>query len=290
MRGDKNHFRKGLFISIVFHLLLVALLALGVGKNGQISPERSIEVSLSTDISRGEKKAKPAPSAHSQKPREKTEKIKKTPEKQTKPSKKEKAKPKQTAKKEKPKKTQKTKPKPSVPPEKPTVRSKETETPSKTTAEKSKPSTEKSEPDTEKKGSDGKEEVIRNIRKESVLSGIRKSAESGPPETASQKSNPGLISLVLDVYYSKISKQIKQNLILPLNIDSDMFLAAQVNFYMSENGEVYNVGIERSSGNVKFDSYCVKAVNNASPLSPPPSELRDRIRSEFFVISCESKK
>ena len=283
MRGDKNHFRKGLFISIVFHLLLVALLALGVGKNGQISPERSIEVSLSTDIPRGEKKAKPAPSARSQKPREKTEKIKKTPEKQAKPSKKEKAKPKQTAKKEKPKKTQKTKPEPSVPPEKPAAVSEKTETPSKTTAE-------KSEPDTEKKGSDGKEEVIRNIRKESVLSGIRKSAESGPPETASQKSNPGLISLVLDVYYSKISKQIKQNLILPLNIDSDMFLAAQVNFYMSENGEVYNVGIERSSGNVKFDSYCVKAVNNASPLSPPPSELRDRIRSEFFVISCESKK
>ena len=59
---------------------------------------------------------------------------------------------------------------------------------------------------------------------------------------------------------------------------------------MKESGEVYDVGIERSSGNTKFDSYCIKAVNAASPLPAPPTELRDRIKSEFFVISCEIKE
>ena len=270
MRGDKNHFRKGLFISIGFHLLLVVLLSLGVGKQGQITPERSIEVSLSTHVPPGEKKAKPQASARSKKPVKKAEKTKKTP-------KKEKAK---TAKKEKPRKKMQTKPKPPVKAE---ARSKKKETPSKKTAQ-------KTEPGTKKKESAAKKEIIRSIKKESVLSGIRKSADSGPGETASRKSSPGLISLVLDVYYSQISKRIQQSLVLPLNIDSDMFLVAQVNFYMSEDGEIYNVGIEKSSGNVKFDSYCVKAVNNASPLPPPPSELKDRIRSEFFVISCESRQ
>ena len=272
MRGDKNHFRKGLFISIGFHLLIVVLLSLGVGKQGQITPERSIEVSLSAhDVPPGEKKAKPRASARSKKPVKKAETTKKTPRKQ------EKAK---TAKKEKPRKKTQTKPKPPVKAE---ARSKKTETPSKKTAQ-------KTEPGTKKKESAAKKEIIRSIKKESVLSGIRKSADSGPGETASRKSSPGLISLVLDVYYSQISKRIQQSLVLPLNIDSDMFLVAQVNFYMSEDGEIYNVGIEKSSGNVKFDSYCVKAVNNASPLPPPPSELKDRIRSEFFIISCESRQ
>ena len=277
MRGDKNHFRKGLFISIGFHLLLVVLLSLGVGKQGQITPERSIEVSLSTHVPPGEKKAKPQASARSKKPVKKAEKTKKTPRKQAEPPRKEKAK---TAKKEKPRKKTQTKPKA---PLKAEATSKKTETPSKKTAQ-------KTEPGTKKKESAAKKEIIRSIKKESVLSGIRKNADSGPGETASRKSSPGLISLVLDVYYSQISKRIQQSLVLPLNIDSDMFLVAQVNFYMSEDGEIYNVGIEKSSGNVKFDSYCVKAVNNASPLPPPPSELKDRIRSEFFIISCESRQ
>ena len=132
--------------------------------------------------------------------------------------------------------------------------------------------------------------MIRNIKKESVLSSIKKTAGAAPVEPDSKEAGPGLISLVLDVYYRTISKRIQRNLILPLNIDSGILLAAQVNFHMRETGEVYDVGIEKSSGNTQFDSYCIKAVNSASPLPPPPSELRDRIKSEFFIISCESKK
>ena len=164
------------------------------------------------------------------------------------------------------------------------------ETVTEKTAEKAEPKPQKETPPAEEDSLESeREEVIRNIKKESVLKTIKKTAGTSA-EPASKETGPGLISLVLDVYYRTISKRIQKNLFLLPNIDSSVFLAAQVNFYMKETGEVYDVGIERSSGNTKFDSYCIKAVNAASPLPAPPTELIDRIKSEFFIISCETKK
>ena len=284
MKGEKNHFRKGLFISLGLHLLIVCLLALGVGRHGQVSPEQSIEVSLSTQVPRAsEKKSVVRAPSRPQKPEKTAKKIKKPPKKKVKAPQKKKADP-VTAKKEKSPDPPPSQTKPEEKPKKPEVVTEETQP-------RTEPETEKKEAAAEKKALESeKKEVIRNIKKESVLSSIKKSAEQASVEPVSKKSGPGVISLVLDVYYRTISKRIQRNLILPLNIDSGILLAAQVNFYMTETGEVYDVGIEKSSGNVKFDSYCIKAVNDASPLPAPPSELRDRIKSEFFVISCESKK
>ena len=284
MKGEKNQFRKGLFISLGLHLLIVCLLALGVGRHGQVPPEQSIEVSLSTQVPRiAKKKSVVRAPSRPQKPEKPAKKIKETPKKQAKPPQKKKAEP-VKAKKEK-------SPEAPSPQTKPDKKPKKTETASKETAPTTEPETKKKEAEAEKKALESeRKEVIRNIKKESVLSGIKKSASQASVEPASKESGPGVISLVLDVYYRTISKRIQRNLILPLNIDSGILLAAQVNFYMTETGEVYDVGIERSSGNIKFDSYCIKAVNDASPLPSPPSELRDRIKSEFFVISCESKK
>jgi len=285
MKGEKNHFRKGLFISLGLHLLIVCLLALGVGRHGQVSPEQSIEVSLSTQVPHASKKKSVvrAPS-RPQKPEKTAKKIKKPAKKQVKPPQKKKKADPVTAKKEK-------SPDPPTPQTKPDEKPREPAVASEETPPRTEPETEKEEAVAEKKALESeKKEVIRNIKKESVLSNIKKSAEQASVEPAPKESGPGVISLVLDVYYRTISKRIQRSLILPLNIDSGILLAAQVNFYMKETGEVYNVGIERSSGNLKFDSYCIKAVNDASPLPPPPSELRERIKSDFFVISCESKK
>ena len=285
MKGEKNQFRKGLFISLGLHLLIVCLLALGVGRHGQVSPQQSIEVSLSTHVpSASEKKSVVRAPSRPRKPEKSAKKIKKQPPKEkVKSPRKKKADP-VAVKKEK-------KPDPPPPQPEPDEKPKEPPAASEETPPRAEPETEKKETAAEKKAFEsGKKEVIRNIKKESVLSSIKKGAEQASVEPVSKESGPGVISLVLDVYYRTISKRIQRNLILPLNIDSGILLAAQVNFYMTETGEVYDVGIETSSGNVKFDSYCIKAVNNASPLPPPPSELRDRIKSEFFVISCESKK
>lgn len=284
MKGEKNQFRKGLFISLGLHLLIVCLLALGVGRHGQVSPEQSIEVSLSTQVPRATKK-KPivrTPS-RSQKPEKTAKKTKKSPKKQVEHPQKKKAAPAKAEKEKKPE---------APPPQtKPDEKPKEPPAASEEPPPSTEPETEKKETAAEKKALEsGRKEVIRNIKKESVLSSIKKSAAQASVEPASKESGPGVISLVLDVYYRTISKRIQRSLVLPLNIDSSILLAAQVNFYMMETGDVYDVGIERSSGNVKFDSYCIKAVNDASPLPPPPSELRERIKSDFFVISCQSKK
>ena len=264
MKGEENLFRKGLFVSLGLHLLVVCLLSLGVGRHGEVSPESSIEVSLSTHAPRVDKKKSDVKSpSHPQKPEKSAKKkVKKTPSAQVKTP----------EKRKEPVATRK-------------------ETVAEKTAQSTKPETEKEEAAAEENPLDsGKREVIRDIKKESVLRSIEKAGEAASAQPASKKAGPGLISLVLDVYYRTISKRIQRNLILPLNIDSSVFLAAQVNFHMRENGEVYDVGIETSSGNRSFDSYCIKAVDAASPLPPPPNELRDRIKSEFFIISCESKK
>ena len=282
MKGEENLFRKGLFVSLGLHLLVVCLLSLGVGEHGEVSPESSIEVSLSTHAPGADKKKSDVKSpSRSQKPKKSAEKkVKKTPSAQVKTP--------DAEKQELPKAS----PAETKPPEErkgPAVKRKETD--AEKPAQSTKPETEKEEAAAEENPLDsGKREVIRDIKKESVLRSIEKAGEAASAQPASKKVGPGLISLVLDVYYRTISKRIQRNLILPLNIDSSVFLAAQVNFHMREDGEVYDIGIETSSGNRSFDSYCIKAVDAASPLPPPPNELRDRIKSEFFIISCESKK
>lgn len=285
MKGEKNQFRSGLFVSLGLHLLIVCLLALGVGGREQVSPEQSIEVSLSTQAPRAsEKKSAAKAPGTPRKPEKTAKKVKKPPKEKVKPPQKKEARPKAAA----PKKEKKPESAPAK--KKPAPKPKETAAASKEKPQSAQPETRKKEDGAEKKAFEsGRKEVIRNIKKESVLSSIKKGAEQASVDPASQKSGPGVISLVLDVYYRTISKRIQRNLILPLNIDSSILLAAQVNFYMTETGEVYDVGIERSSGNVKFDSYCIKAVEDTSPLPPPPGELRERIKSDFFVISCQSK-
>lgn len=291
MKGGENLFRRGLFISLGLHLLIVCLLALGVGGHGEVSPESSIEVALSTHAPRVSKKKSDvkAPSRPQKPKKSAKKKVKKAPPAQVKsPKKKKEPPPKPAVKKQQPPKASQTQTKPPEKQKKPEKTPKETA--AQKPAQKTEPETQKESPPAKEGSMElGKKEVIRDIKKESVLKSIKKTAGTSAQQ-ASKEPGPGIISLVLEVYYRTISKRIQRNLFLLPNIDSSAFLTAQVNFYMRENGEVYDVGIERSSGNEKFDSYCIKAVNAASPLPVPPTELRDRIKSEFFIISCETKK
>ncbi len=292
MKGEKNDFYKGLFISLGIHLLIVCLLALGVGSHRQVSPEKSVEVSLSTRVPHVSEK-KPAIKAPTRprKQEKNSKKIEKTAKKQVKPPKKQ-TKPPKKKKTDEAVTEKEKKPDPPPPQAKPEEKPKQPAVATDDTPPRKEPETQKKEDAAEKKTFESdKKEVLRDIKKESVLSNIKKNAEQpsvGP--VPKKESDPGVISLVLDVYYKTISRRIQEGLILPLNINSDILLAAKVNFYMTETGEVYDVGIETSSGNMKFDSYCIKAVNDSSPFPPPPDELRERIKSDFFIISCEGKK
>lgn len=291
MKGEENLFRKGLFISLGLHLLIVCLLALGVGGHGKVSPESSIEVSLSTHAPRvnKEKSDVKAPNRPQKPEKSAKKKVKKAPPAQAKsPEKKKEPPDAPVEKKQDPPKASQTEaesPEEQKNPEEPRK-----ETAAEKPEQRAEHETRKEKPPAEEDSLEsGKKEVIRDIKKESILRSIKEIAGTSA-QPASKEPGPELISLVLDFYYRTISKRIQKNLFLLPDIDSGAFLTAQVNFYMRENGEVYNVGIERSSGNEKFDSYCIKAVNASSPLPTPPTELRDRIKSEFFIIPCETKE
>ena len=333
MKGEENHFRKGIAVSLILHLLAVLFVfVLGAGKSGPPGLERSIEVSLRSyepktaeRESLAERKKRPRPAEKAKSPAkrpakaEKPPAVKKKPETVKKPAAERKPPEKKVAAKpprrpgppdlkekprapERPKPPGKTEPAPAVEP--------------------SPPLEEKRAPAPEPPA-DRKKEVIRDIRKESVIRSLREvPGENAPsPETqgapdesageaasgpalesvrknpagegarrASEESSPRVLSLVLDVYYKAISRQIEKNLILPLNVEPRGFMTALVSFRMRPGGEVYDVEISEGSGNDVFDFYCIKAVNASSPLPVPPSELRGRISAEPFVVPCKNRK
>lgn len=371
MKGEENHFRKGILVSLSLHLLAVLFVfALGVGKSGPPLSERSIEVSLRgyeprTDEreSRAEKKKRPRPAEKAKAPAKRPAKTKKPPpepkpakeppavEKKTAPEKKPETVKKPEAARKSPEKKAAPKPpeKPKPPerkekplaPEKPKPPERKEPVPA---VEPPPPPEEKPAPDPEPAAA-RKEEVIRDIRKESVIRSLkevpgekspepetrdapdevagepaaaprdapepparekkevageaasepalesaRKNPEGAGARRTPEETSPRVLSLVLDVYYKAISRQIEKNLILPLNVEPRGFMTALVSFRMRPSGEVYDVEISEGSGNDVFDFYCVKAVNASSPLPVPPSELRGRITAEPFVVPCRNRK
>ena len=135
-----------------------------------------------------------------------------------------------------------------------------------------------------------KKEPAGEAASEPALESARKNPEGAGARRSPEETSPGVLSLVLDVYYKAISRQIEKNLILPLNVEPRGFMTALVSFRMRPSGEVYDVEISEGSGNDVFDFYCVKAVNASSPLPVPPSELRGRITAEPFVVPCRNRK
>lgn len=189
MEGEKNHFREGVLASLILHLLAVLFVfALGVGKSGTVRMERSIEVSLQTyeprtdeKRSRPEKKKRARPPAKppvEAKAREKKKTVPSPPEKKPKVARKPPA-----VKKTEPKKERKVVKKP-APAEKPPEKKAVPELPEK---KETAAAPEKPEPPKEKEipaPADGKKEVIRDIRKESVIRRLKESpaAKTAPGE------------------------------------------------------------------------------------------------------------
>ena len=64
----------------------------------------------------------------------------------------------------------------------------------------------------------------------------------------------------------------------------DGSLKTVVVFRVDENGKVYDVKVEGSSGNPAFDNFCVQAIYKAAPLTPPPPELREEAKTEGVEV------
>lgn len=71
-------------------------------------------------------------------------------------------------------------------------------------------------------------------------------------------------------YLGQVEKLIMAAWKLPPNSDG---LKVTLSYTVSKSGRASFIGVERSSGNEKFDDSAVQAVRRASPFPPPPKSF-----------------
>ncbi len=141
--------------------------------------------------------------------------------------------------------------------------------------EKSTHMTEKSEKVTTKDKSEANEriaaleakkklETMQRLRKTVTVSTTKGTAGTKVATTGS--GSPGGSD-----YISLIGSKIHQQWIFPETTDKD--LLAIINVRIARNGNVTILGFEKKSGNLLFDRAAIRAINSASPLPPPSTEM-----------------
>jgi colicin import membrane protein/protein TonB len=88
-----------------------------------------------------------------------------------------------------------------------------------------------------------------------------------------------------DRYLALVQRTLRDTYILPATLsDRDrMRLKATVVLYIDPDGQVLRYAFEERSGNGAFDDALERAIR-AARLPPPPSDLRDRYRSEGLGV------
>jgi colicin import membrane protein len=81
---------------------------------------------------------------------------------------------------------------------------------------------------------------------------------------------------ILDSYSERIGKEIRQRWAFPEAWGKN--LEAVISVTIMPNGAVKINQVEKSSGNVLFDRSVLRAINKASPVSPPPHEMEIGLR------------
>ncbi|MGH7885337.1 MAG: cell envelope integrity protein TolA [Thermodesulfobacteriota bacterium] len=162
-----------------------------------------------------------------------------------------------------------------------------------------------------KNSGSSKEDILKEIKRNAVLKDLKKDSGGGNTKEVAANSSQGFGSgeensqgngggsssrigsainpIVLSTYYEVLSKRVERVLAFPPSVELDGSYTTLVRFWMNDNGRVYNVAVDKTSGSNVIDSYCVKAVNSAAPFPSPPAELQSRIKVEPFVIPCKNE-
>ncbi|MBA3070771.1 MAG: cell envelope integrity protein TolA [Nitrospirae bacterium] len=88
--------------------------------------------------------------------------------------------------------------------------------------------------------------------------------------------NRGNETSILEGYSERIEKEIRQRWAFPEAWGKN--LEAVISVTIMSNGTVKINSVEKSSGNVLFDRSVLRAINKASPVSPPPHEMEIGLR------------
>lgn len=103
---------------------------------------------------------------------------------------------------------------------------------------------------------------------------------SGGSSDGGSSVNPVLIQL----YTNKVHRRISRNWRIPPGVPTDGSLESIVFFKVDESGRVYDVRVDKSSGNPSFDEYCVSAIYKSAPLPPAPSEFAEEARNKGVLV------
>ena len=91
---------------------------------------------------------------------------------------------------------------------------------------------------------------------------VKDAKEISPPV-----KNGGNVTSILEGYSERIGKEIRQRWAFPEAWGKN--LEAVISVTIMSNGTVKINSVEKSSGNVLFDRSVLRAINKASPVSPP---------------------
>lgn len=74
-------------------------------------------------------------------------------------------------------------------------------------------------------------------------------------------------------YAQTVERRISSNWIRP---PQGVQMEAIYSFYIAANGQIYNIKLEKSSGNDVLDGTALRAIQASNPLATPPSEYQSR--------------
>jgi len=128
-----------------------------------------------------------------------------------------------------------------------------------------------------------KDDILENIRKETQVAKV----DSNPYDITGSDRNlsASTNSLIANRFVEMIRSEIAANWNIPPNIPTDGSLESKVFFRIDEYGKVFDIRIEKSSGNSAFDEFCKRALRKASPLNAPPPQILHEAKTEGVEVS-----
>lgn len=121
-----------------------------------------------------------------------------------------------------------------------------------------------------------KKKIERIVRLRNVISVKAGATKSTDKPSKGQGPKGGPKGSLFDIYYAKITEEIRQEWAYP-----DMGkkqLEAVVSVIVRKDGTITVQRIEKSSGDLLFDKSALKALTKASPVTPPQKEMEIGIR------------
>lgn len=118
-------------------------------------------------------------------------------------------------------------------------------------------------------------------------------SREGPGESSvgstSRRGGSSINPVLLQLYTDKVHQRISRNWRIPPGVPTDGNLDAGLFFRVDQNGRVFDVRVNRSSGNSAFDEYCVSAIYKSAPLPPPPSDFAKEALNEGITVSFKNE-